>query len=84
MQLPWHCVRLHCAVPKMAPAGGKYNPRIGTVTDSGGFVSSVSAYEVQQNALKGLLVWEDVEAFFEELPFLRSFRFSALCTMRSR
>jgi len=79
-----HCVRLHYTVPKMAPAEGKYNPRIGAGTDSGGGVSSISAYEVQQNALKGLLVWEDVEAFFEELPLLRSFRFSALCTRRLR
>jgi predicted nucleic acid-binding protein len=35
-----------------------------------GVVSSVSAYELQRNALKGLLVREDVEAFLEELPIL--------------
>lgn len=35
-----------------------------------GVVSSVSAYELQRNALKGLLVREDVEGFLEELPIL--------------
>lgn len=35
-----------------------------------GVVSSVSAYELQRNALKGLLVREDVEEFLEELPIL--------------
>lgn len=35
-----------------------------------GIVSSVSVYELQRNALKGLLVREDVEAFLDDLPLL--------------
>lgn len=35
-----------------------------------GVVSTVSAYELQRNALKGLLVRDDVEAFLDELPLL--------------
>ncbi|MEF8797655.1 MAG: PIN domain-containing protein [Salinivenus sp.] len=35
-----------------------------------GVVSSMSVYELQRNALKGLLVREDVEAFLAELPYL--------------
>lgn len=35
-----------------------------------GVVSTVSAYELQRNALKGALVREDVEAFLDELPLL--------------
>ncbi len=35
-----------------------------------GVVSSVTAYELQRNALPGLLVREDVEEFLEELPIL--------------
>jgi predicted nucleic acid-binding protein len=41
-----------------------------------GIVSSVSVYELQRNALKGVLVREDVEAFLEELP--------VLCTIHDR
>lgn len=33
-------------------------------------VSSVSVYELQRNALKGLLVRNDVEAFLNEVPHL--------------
>jgi predicted nucleic acid-binding protein len=35
-----------------------------------GVVSTVSAYELHRNALKGMLVREDVEAFLDELPLL--------------
>lgn len=35
-----------------------------------GIVSSVSVYELRRNALKGLLVREDVEAFLDDLPLL--------------
>jgi predicted nucleic acid-binding protein len=35
-----------------------------------GVVSTVSVYELQRNALKGVLVREDVEAFLDELPLL--------------
>jgi predicted nucleic acid-binding protein len=35
-----------------------------------GVVSTVSAYELQRNALKGVLVRDDVEAFLDELPLL--------------
>lgn len=35
-----------------------------------GIVSSLSVYELQRNALKGLLVREDVEVFLDKLPIL--------------
>jgi predicted nucleic acid-binding protein len=35
-----------------------------------GVVSTLSVYELQRNALKGVLVREDVDAFLEELPHL--------------
>jgi len=41
-----------------------------TETAATGVVSTVSVYELQRHALKGLLVRDDVEAFLEELPLL--------------
>jgi len=35
-----------------------------------GVVSAVSVYELQRNALNGVLVRDDVEAFLDELPVL--------------
>lgn len=35
-----------------------------------GVVSTVSVYELQRNALKGVLVRDDVEVFLDELPVL--------------
>lgn len=35
-----------------------------------GVVSTVSGYELQRNALKGVLVRDDVAAFLDELPLL--------------
>lgn len=38
--------------------------------DAEGVVSTISVYELQVNALKGVLVQEDVESFLEDLPIL--------------
>jgi predicted nucleic acid-binding protein len=43
-----------------------------SITDgaASGVVSTLSVYELQRNAMKGLLVREDVEAFLDDLPLL--------------